>query len=66
MWAGRREVLHPNLKLHKLVDKAERLKANVWATEEHPFRVIKRQLGCAKAHYRSLQKNTARVIELQG
>ena len=35
------------------------LKASVRAEVEPPFRVIKRQLGCAKVRYRGLKKITA-------
>ena len=38
------------------------LKASVRAKVEHPFRVIKRQLGCAKVRYRGLKKNTAQLV----
>jgi hypothetical protein len=31
---------------------------------EHPFRVIKRQLGLMKVRFRGLQKNTAHVVTL--
>lgn len=42
----------------------ERLKASVRAKGEHPFRVVKRQLGYAKARYRGIAKNTAQVLTL--
>jgi transposase, IS5 family len=31
---------------------------------EHPFRVVKQQFGYAKARYRGLAKNTARLTML--
>lgn len=48
-------------RLGELIDKAEHLKASVRAKVEHPFRVIKQQFGYAKARYRGLAKNTARL-----
>lgn len=42
----------------------ERLKTSVRAKVEHPFRVIKRQFGYAKARYRGIAKNTAQVLAL--
>ncbi|MBB3815683.1 IS5 family transposase, partial [Xanthomonas arboricola] len=42
----------------------EHFKANVRAKVEHPFRVIKRQFGYTKIHYRGLAKNTAQVLTL--
>ena len=32
--------------------------------DEHPFRVIKRQLGLLKVRFHGLQKNTAHVVTL--
>jgi IS5 family transposase len=31
---------------------------------EHPFRVIKRQVGLVKVRFRGLQKNTAHLLTL--
>lgn len=42
----------------------EKLKAQVRARVEHPFRVIKRQFGYVKTRFRGLAKNTAQVITL--
>lgn len=42
----------------------ERCKASMRAKVEHPFRVIKRQFGYTKVHYRGLAKNTAQVLML--
>ena len=41
---------------------AERSKAQVRAKVEHPFRVVKRQFGHAKARYRGLTKNAAHLV----
>ena len=43
---------------------AERAKASVRATVEHPFRVIKRQFGHMKALYRGMAKNGAQLVTL--
>ena len=61
---GKRKALYPEQELHRLLDKAERLKASVRAKVEHPFRVVKQQFGYAKVRYRGLQKNTARLTML--
>ncbi len=42
----------------------EKIKAEVRAKVEHPFRVIKRQFGYVKTRYRGLSKNTAQLITL--
>jgi IS5 family transposase len=42
----------------------EYLKAAVRAKVEHPFRVIKRQLGYTKVRYRGLTKNTGQILTL--
>ena len=39
-------------------------KASLWAKVEHPFRVIKRQLGHMKVRYRGMVKNAAQVLTL--
>lgn len=44
--------------------KIEYLKAQTRAKVEHPFRVIKRQFGYVKVHYRGLIKNTAQLTTL--
>ena len=44
---------------------AERAKASVRANVEHPFRVIKRQVGHVKVRYREgLEKNWSRLVTL--
>ena len=47
-----------------ITEQAEKLKASIRAKVEHPFRVIKRQLGYTKVRYRGLKKNTAQLITL--
>lgn len=39
----------------------EYVKAAVRARVEHPFRVLKRQFGYQKVHFRGLAKNTAQL-----
>ena len=43
---------------------AERVKAQVRARVEHPFRVVKRQFGYVKVRYRGLAKNRAQLVTL--
>jgi transposase, IS5 family len=64
MKPGKRRALNPKRKSHRLMEKAEQLKASVRARVEHPFRVIKQQFGYAKVRYRGLAKNTARLTML--
>ncbi|MXN30518.1 IS5 family transposase [Delftia sp. CH05] len=64
MRPGKRKALSAERELHRLLEKAERLKASVRAKVEHPFRVIKQQFGYAKVRYRGLAKNTARLTML--
>ena len=47
-----------------MIDEVERIKANIRAKVEHPFRVIKRQFGFVKVRYRGLMKNTAQLTTL--
>ena len=64
MRPGKRKALDLKQEQHKLLDKAEKIKASVRAKVEHPFRVIKQQFGYAKVRYRGLQKNTDRLMML--
>jgi len=48
----------------RALETLERLKSQVRAQVEHPFRVIKRQFGYVKVRYKGLAKNTAQVITL--
>lgn len=50
--------------LYKVKRKIEKAKAQVRAKVEHPFRVIKRQFGYTKVHFRGLVKNTAQLVTL--
>ena len=64
MRPGKRRALHPRRRRDRLAEKLEKLKASVRAKVEHPFRVLKQQFGYAKARYRGLAKNTARITML--
>ncbi len=55
--------LGKSIALYKARRKIEKAKAQVRAKVEHPFRVIKRQFGCAKVRFR-LAKNTAQLVAL--
>ncbi len=48
MRPGKRKVLKHASQMGELLDKAEKLKAGIHAKVEHPFRVIKRQVGYVK------------------
>ena len=54
----------PEGRAKKRLQKKEHRKASIRAKVEHPFRVIKRQVGLAKVRFRGLAKNTAHVITL--
>jgi transposase, IS5 family len=64
MTPGHRKALDLNNPIDALKDQAEQIKASIRAKVEHPFRVIKRQFGYAKARYRGLAKNAAQVTTL--
>lgn len=64
MRPGQRRRLDPARELHRLLERAEKLKASIRAKVEHPFRLIKQQFGYAKVRYRGLAKNTARLTML--
>jgi IS5 family transposase len=54
----------PDDEADALIDKAEKLKAAIRAKVEHPFRVIRRQVGFVKVRYRGLAKNMAQLKTL--
>ena len=64
MTPGKRKALDLSKPIDALKDKVEYVKASIRAKVEHPFRVIKRQFGYAKARYRGLAKNAAQVTTL--
>ncbi len=64
MTPGKRKALDVSKPIDALKDRVEYVKASIRAKVEHPFRVIKRQFGYAKARYRGLAKNAAQVTTL--
>ena len=64
MRRGKRQALDPTRRSHQLIDELERLKANLRAKVEHPFRAIKRPLGFAKVRYRELPNHTVQLNTL--
>ena len=50
--------------LEQLNELKQRFLAQIRAKVEHPFRVIKRQFGYTKVHYRGLKKNTLQLKTL--
>lgn len=50
--------------LYKAKRRIEKVKAQVRAQVEHPFRVIKRQFGYVKTRFRGLAKNAAQLTTL--
>ena len=71
MRPGRRKALDLGSPLAAMIDRSQQILAGIRAKVEHPFRVIKRQFGLNKVHYRGLQQNAApgrgqRVARPQG
>ena len=60
----RRKLNKVNTPIDALVDKIEKLKAGIRAKVEHPFRMLKRQVGYVKVRYRGLKKNTLQLKTL--
>lgn len=54
----------PEGALKEETKKVEKLKAQIRAKVEHPFRVIKRQFGYVKVRFKGLAKNGAQVLTL--
>lgn len=50
--------------LRAQTEQIEHIKASIRTAVEHPFRVVKRQFGHVRAHYRGLAKNGAQVLTL--
>jgi IS5 family transposase len=61
---GEHRVLNLETATGQLRNAAEGVKAEIKAKVEHPFRVIKCQVGFTKVRYRGLAKNTARLQTL--
>ena len=64
MRPGLRRQLNPFIEPDFVAERVEKMKASIRAKVEHPFRVVKQQFGYAKARYRGLAKNTARLTML--
>jgi IS5 family transposase len=64
MRPGKSKALNIENEADAMIDKTEKFKAGLRAKVEHPFRVIKRQLGFAKVRYRGLRKNTDQLVTL--
>ena len=47
-----------------MVNQAQKIKVGIRAKVEHPFRVIKHQLGYVKVRYRGLKKIAAQFVTL--
>lgn len=65
MRPGQRRAL-PDSVEGRILDAFERLKAQVRAKVEHPFKIIKNIFGLRKVRYRGLEKNTAQLMTLFG
>ena len=64
MRPGKRRALDTRTPLGRVLAELGRTKARVRAREEHPFRVVKRQIGHWKVRYRGLMKNTQQLTTL--
>jgi len=60
MKPGQRRFL-PETPEGRLLDLIETVKANFRAKVEHPFRIIKCQLGFRKVYYRGIRKNDLKL-----
>ena len=64
MRPGKRRASNKENAADAMMDKADKLKAGIWAKVEHPFRMVKRQFGHVKVRHHSLKKNTAQPVTL--
>lgn len=64
MRPGKRRALDKTDEIDALVEQMKKLKARVRAKVEHPRKVLERQFGHAKVHYRGLTKDTAQMVTL--
>ena len=62
MMLGQRITMDMSRPVNALREQLEKLKASIRATVEHPFRVIKCQLGHRKVRYRGLSKSTSQLL----
>jgi IS5 family transposase len=58
MMPGKRKAIDNDTLMSAILGKLEQTKASIRAKVEHPFRVIKRQIGYVNVMYRGLAKNT--------
>jgi IS5 family transposase len=61
---GKLKVLKKHPRINNVRIRTEYLKASLRAKVEHPFRIIKCQLGFVKARYRGLKKNDGKLAML--
>ena len=64
MKPSKRKALNKDNPIEAAQDKIERIKAQIRAKVEHPFRILKCQFGYRKVRYRGLKKNTAQIVTL--
>lgn len=63
MRPGVRKALNSKKSFDAIINQIEKCNASI-LVREHPFRLIKRQLGIMKVRYIGLKKNTAQLIPL--
>ena len=61
MRPGKRRALNKTQMLDQLIDAHERVKAQIRASAEHAFRVVKQQFGFTKTRLRGMAKNQAKL-----
>lgn len=64
MRPSNRRALNKEHEAYAMIDQPEKIKACIRATGKDPFRVLKRQVGFMKVHYRGLKKNTTQLLTL--
>ncbi len=64
MLPGLRRQLNLFIKADFVAEHVEKMKANIRAKVEQPFRVLKRQFRFTKLRYRGLKENTAQIAAL--
>ena len=62
--AKRKKLDKANSPTRALMEKIEKCRAGIRAKVEHPFRMLKRQFGYVRVHYRGLKKNTLQLKTL--
>jgi transposase, IS5 family len=64
MGPGKRRQLDKSEPLGRMMEDLERIKAQLRATAEHAFRVVKQQFGFTKVRYKGINKNHAKLNTL--